>query len=126
MSISTSWIVDHSRTEMMASIGPGGFHPGMQAQHPGVHPGHPMGAPGMAHNPSQPGAQPGMPPQMAHMAVSGPGGQVNPAMMAGGMPPGAGGPNAHALQHLSPQMFQNQQQFACESSSSSLSLSLSP
>ncbi|KAI1397473.1 LIM-domain binding protein-domain-containing protein [Hypoxylon fuscum] len=99
---------------MMASIGPGGFHPGMQAQHPGVHPGHPMGAPGMAHNPSQPGAQPGMPPQMAHMAVSGPGGQVNPAMMAGGMPPGAGGPNAHALQHLSPQMFQNQQQFASQ------------
>ncbi|KAI1759092.1 LIM-domain binding protein-domain-containing protein [Hypoxylon sp. FL1150] len=61
----------------------------------------------MAHNPSQPGAQPGMPPQMgAHMAGSGPGGQVNPAMM-GAMPPG--GPNAQALQHLNPHMFQNQQ-----------------
>ncbi|KAI0483955.1 LIM-domain binding protein-domain-containing protein [Xylariaceae sp. FL0804] len=79
-------------------------------QHPGGHPGHPMGAPGMVHNPSQPGAQPGMPPQMAaHMAVSGPGGQVNPALM-GGMPPGAGGPNAHAMQHLNPQAFQQQQQ----------------
>jgi hypothetical protein len=45
------------------------------------------------------------------VAVSGPGGQVNPAMM-GGMPPGAN-PNAHAIQHLSPaqqQMFQQQQQ----------------
>ncbi|KAI1078606.1 LIM-domain binding protein-domain-containing protein [Whalleya microplaca] len=95
---------------MMASMGPGGFHPGMQ-QHPGVHPNHPMGAPGMAHNPSQPGVQPGMPPQMAgHMAVSGPGGQANPAAMMGGMPPGAGGPSAHALQHLNPQqMFQHQQ-----------------
>ncbi|EMR68649.1 putative topoisomerase ii-associated protein pat1 protein [Eutypa lata UCREL1] len=68
----------------------------------------------MAHNPSQPGAQPGMPQQMAaaHMGVSGPGGQVNPAaMMGGGMAPGAG-PNAHAMHHLNPQMFQQQQQFA--------------
>lgn len=77
-----------------------------------------MGAPGMAHNPSQPGAQQGMPPQMAaHMAVSGPGGQVNPAAMMGAMPPGAVGPNAHALQHLNPQQQQQiyqqqQQQFA--------------
>ncbi|KAG4222973.1 hypothetical protein PC116_g28554 [Phytophthora cactorum] len=90
-------------------------------QHPGAHPGHPMGAPGMAHNPSQPGAQPGIPPQMAaHMAVSGPGGQVNPAAMMGGIPPGAAGPNAHALQHLNPQqqqqMFQ-QQQFSHSGSS---------
>ncbi|RYP19673.1 hypothetical protein DL767_009607 [Monosporascus sp. MG133] len=91
---------------------PGGFHPGAMQQHPGVPPGHPM-APGMAHNPSQPGAQPGMPQQMAaaHMGVSGPGGQVNPAaLMGGGMAPGAG-PNAHAMHHLSPQMFQQQQQF---------------
>ncbi|KAI0171679.1 LIM-domain binding protein-domain-containing protein [Hypoxylon sp. FL1284] len=95
---------------MMASMA-SGFHPNMQ-QHPGVHPGHPMSAPGMAHNPSQPGAQPGMPPQMGtHMAMSGPGGQVNPAAMMGGMPPGAG-PTPHALQHLNPQMFQNPQQFA--------------
>ena len=84
---------------MAASIGPGGFHPGMQ-QHPGVvHPGHPMGAPGMAHTQSQPGGQPGMPPQVAHMAVSGPGGQVNPSAIMGAMPPGVAGPNAHALQH---------------------------
>ncbi|RYP51091.1 hypothetical protein DL768_003497 [Monosporascus sp. mg162] len=91
---------------------PGGFHPGAMQQHPGVPPGHPM-APGMAHNPSQPGAQPGMPQQMAaaHMGVSGPGGQVNPAaLMGGGMAPGAG-PNAHAMHHLNPQMFQQQQQF---------------
>ena len=89
---------------MMTSMAPAGFHPSMQ-QHPGVHPGHPMAAPGMAHNPSQPGAQPGIPPQMAaHMAASGPGGQVNPVAMMGGMPQGAG-PNAHALQHLNPQMF---------------------
>ncbi|RYP22845.1 hypothetical protein DL765_001441 [Monosporascus sp. GIB2] len=90
----------------------GGFHPGAMPQHPGVPPGHPM-APGMAHNPSQPGAQPGMPQQMAaaHMGVSGPGGQVNPAaLMGGGMAPGAG-PNAHAMHHLNPQMFQQQQQF---------------
>ncbi|OTB04814.1 hypothetical protein M426DRAFT_320397, partial [Hypoxylon sp. CI-4A] len=34
--------------------------------------------------------------------------------MMGSMPPGAAGPNAHALQHLTPQqqMFQQQQQFA--------------
>ena len=79
-------------------------------QHPGVPPGHPM-APGMQHNPSQPGAPAGgMPQHMAHMAVSGPGVQVNPAaLMAAGMP--QGGPNAHALQHLNPaqQMFQQQQ-----------------
>jgi hypothetical protein len=56
-------------------------------------------------------------PQM-HMGVSGPGGpQVSqPGAMMGGMPPGAGGPSAHALQHLNPnqaqqaQMFQQQQQ----------------
>jgi len=74
------------------------------------HPGHPM-AQGMAHNPSQPGAQPGMPQHLAHMGgVSGPGGQVNAAALMGGMPAGVGGPNAHALQHLNPQMFQQQQQ----------------
>lgn len=81
-------------------------------QHPGAPPGHPM-APGMAHNPSQPGAQPGgMPHQLVgHMGVSTPGGQMNPAAMMGGMTPGAGGPNAHAMQHLNPaqaQMFQAQ------------------
>jgi hypothetical protein len=74
---------------------------------------------GVPHNPGQqvPG-QPGMPQQM-HMGVSGPGGpQVSQAgAMMGGMPPGAGGPSAHALQHLNPgqaqqqqaQMFQQQQ-----------------
>lgn len=69
-------------------------------QHPGVPPGHHM-APGMAHNPSQPGAQPGIPHHLAQqMGVSAAGGQVNPALMgAGGMPPGA---NAHAMQHLNP------------------------
>ncbi|KAI0466076.1 hypothetical protein F4859DRAFT_336890 [Xylaria cf. heliscus] len=95
---------------MMASIGPG-FHPGMP-QHPVVHPGHAIGAPGMAHTPSQPGAQQGIPPQMAaHLAASGPGGQINPSAMMGGMPQGAAGPNAHALQHLNPQMFQQQQHY---------------
>lgn len=67
----------------------------------------------MAHNPSQPGAPPqGMPHQLApHMAVSAPGGQMNPGPLVGGMPPGAGGPNAHAMSHLNPaqaQMFQAQ------------------
>lgn len=51
-----------------------------------------------------------MPPQMAaHMAASGPGGQVNPAAMMAGMPQGAPGPNTHALSHLTPQIFQQQQ-----------------
>ncbi|KAK3321427.1 LIM-domain binding protein-domain-containing protein [Cercophora scortea] len=68
----------------------------------------------MAHNPSQPGATPGgMPHQLVgHMGVSGPGGQINAALMAG-MPPGAGNPNAHAMQHLNPsqaQLFHHQQQ----------------
>ncbi|ROT40227.1 hypothetical protein SODALDRAFT_91385 [Sodiomyces alkalinus F11] len=86
----------------MMSMGPSfAGHPAGMHQHPGV-PGHPM-APGMPHNPNQPGAPAGagMPQQM-HMAVSGPGGQVNPAALMGGMPPGAAGPNAHALQHLNP------------------------
>lgn len=88
------------------------FHPSMQ-QHPGVHPGHAMAAPGMAHNPSQPGAQQGIPPQLAaHMAASGPGGQVNPAAMMGGMPQAVAGPTAHALSHLSPQIFQQQQPYS--------------
>lgn len=88
-------------------------HPaaGMQ-QHPGA-PTHPMGAPGMIHNPSQPGAQQGgMPHQLVpHMGASAAGGQLNPGAMMGGMPPGAGVPNAHAMQHLNPaqaQMFQPQ------------------
>ncbi|KAH7311717.1 LIM-domain binding protein-domain-containing protein [Stachybotrys elegans] len=77
--------------------------------HPGVA-GHPMG-PGMPPNPGQQGAPGGgMPHQFAggHMGVPGPGGQLNPAMMAG-LPPGAH-PNAH-MQHMSPaqqQMFQQQ------------------
>lgn len=70
-------------------------------------------APGMAHSASQPGAQPGgMSHQLVgHMGVSTPGGQMNPAALMGGMTPGAGGPNAHAMQHLNPaqaQMFQAQ------------------
>lgn len=83
-------------------------------QHPGGVPqGHPMA--GVPHAPGQqiPG-QPGMPQQM-HMGVSGPGGpQVTQAgALMGGMPPGAGGPSAHALQHLNPgqqqaQMYQQQ------------------
>lgn len=89
-------------------------HPGGMQPHPGAPPGHPM-APGMAHNPSQPGATPGtMPHQLVgHMGVSGPGPQMNPAALMGGMPPGGGNPNAHAMQHLNPQaaqMFQHQQQ----------------
>lgn len=84
-------------------------------QHPGVPHGHPGLAPGMAHNPSQPG-QPGTIPQhiAAQMGVSGPGGpQINPAAMMAGMPPGVGGPGAHGIQHLTQQqqamLFQQQQ-----------------
>lgn len=75
---------------------------GMPQQHPGVPQGHNM-APGMAHNPSQPGSQPGgIPAHLAQqMGVSAPGGQVNPSALMGGMP---GGPNAHAMQHLNPQV----------------------
>jgi hypothetical protein len=110
LSISTPWIID-LRSEMMTSMGPAFTgHPGAMQQHPGV-PGHPM-APGMAQHPSQQGAPGGaMQHQLAaHMGVSQPGAQMN--VMAG-MPPGAGGPNAHAMQHLNPQaqMFP-QQQFA--------------
>lgn len=99
----------------MASMGPSfSPHPGGMQQHPGAPPGHPM-APGMAHNPSQPGSTPGgMPHQLVgHMGVSGPGPQMNAAALMAGMPPGAGNPNAHAMQHLSPaqaQMFHQQQQ----------------
>lgn len=78
---------------------------------------------GVPHTPGQqvPG-QPGMPQQM-HMGVSGPGGpQVTQAgALMGAMPPGAGGPSAHALQHLNPgqaqqaQMYQQQMgQMACK------------
>ncbi|OLN86198.1 Transcriptional activator ptaB [Colletotrichum chlorophyti] len=69
-------------------------------------------AQGMPHNPSQQGPPGGGMPHQMHMAVSGPGGQVNPNQLMGGMPPGAGGPNAHALQHLNPAqnpMFQQNQ-----------------
>lgn len=95
-------------------------HPGGLQQHPGVPQGHPMA--GVQHNPGQPGVGqpgPGMPQQM-HMGVSGPGPQVSQAgALMGGMPPGAGGPSAHALQHLNPgqaqqaQMYQQQQAMAC-------------
>lgn len=77
---------------------------------------------GVPHNPGQqiPG-QPGMNPQMHMGGVSGPGGpQVSQAgALIGGMPPGVGGPSAHALQHLNPgqaqqaQLYQ-QQQLACK------------
>lgn len=64
---------------------------------------------GVQHPGQQVPGQPGMPQQM-HMGVSGPGGpQVTQAMM-GGMPPGAGGPSAHALQHLNPGQAQQAQQ----------------
>ena len=97
----------------MTSLGGQAYsHPG-GIPHPGAPQGHPMQA-GMAVPHSQGQVQPGMPQQM-HMGVSGPGGpQVSQAgvMMGGGMPPGAGGPSAHALQHLNPQqqMLQQQQQ----------------
>lgn len=97
----------------MASMGPAFPHGGMQG-HPNMPQGHPGMAPGMPHNPSQQGPQGAAMQQhmAAHMGVSAPGAQVNPAaLMAAGMPPG--GPNAHALQHLNPaqvQMFQQQQQ----------------
>ncbi|GKT57509.1 topoisomerase II-associated protein PAT1 [Colletotrichum tofieldiae] len=95
----------------MTSMGPSfAGHPAGMQQHPGV-PGHPM-AQGMPHNPGQQGPPGGGMPHQMHMAVSGPGGQVNPNQLMGGMPPGAGGPNAHALQHLNPAqnpMFQQNQ-----------------
>ena len=95
---------------MMASMGPGFGHPNVMQQPPGVPGGHPRG-PGMPHNPSQQGVPGGgMPPQLGgHMNVSGAPG--NQALM-GTMPPSAGGPNAHALQHLNPgqgQVFSQQQ-----------------
>jgi hypothetical protein len=91
-------------------------YPGGIQQHPGVPQGHPMA--GVPHNPGQQmQGQPGMNPQM-HMGVSGPGGpQVSQAgALMGGMPPGAGGPSAHALQHLNPQAQQAQmyQQQMCK------------
>lgn len=100
---------------MATSMGPNfsGGHPAGMG-HPGVA-GHAMG-PGVPHNPGQQGAPGGgMPHQFAGgtMAVSAPGGQVNPALMSG-MPPGAN-PHAHALQQLNPQqqqlLQQQQQQF---------------
>ncbi|RFU25735.1 hypothetical protein B7463_g10604, partial [Scytalidium lignicola] len=90
-------------------------HPVGLQQHPGVPQGHPMA--GVPHNPGPQGGQPGpgMPQQM-HMGVSGPGPQVTQAgALMGGMPPGAGGPSAHALSHLNPaqaqqaQLYQQQQ-----------------
>ncbi len=65
-------------------------------------------APGMAHNPSQPGTTAGgIPHQLVgHMGVSGPGPQMNAAALMGGMPPG--NPNAHAMQHLNPAAAQAQ------------------
>jgi hypothetical protein len=98
---------------MMTSLGGQYSHPGGIQQHPGAPQGHPMQA-GMAVPHSQGQVQPGMPQQM-YMGVSGPGGpQVSQAgvMMGGGMPPGSGGPSAHALQHLNPQQQQQQQQQA--------------
>lgn len=98
---------------MATSMGPNftGGHPAAMG-HPGVA-GHAMG-PGMPHNPGQQGAPGGgMPHQFAGgpMAVSAPGGQVNPALMSG-MPPGIN-PHAHALQQLNPaqqqQLLQHQQ-----------------
>ncbi len=97
---------------MMTSLAYNSAHPAGMQQHPGMAQGHPMGVP---HNPGQPGQPgPGMPQQM-HMGVSGPGPQVTQGgAMMGGMPSGAGGPSAHALQHLNPgqqqqAMFQQQQ-----------------
>jgi hypothetical protein len=97
-------------------------HPGGIQKHPGVPQGHPMAGVG-PHNPGQQVAgQPGMPPQMQQMGVSGSGpAQVSQAgAMMGGMPPGAGGPSAHALQHLNPgsaqqaQIYQQQQAQMCK------------
>ncbi|CZR69125.1 uncharacterized protein PAC_19025 [Phialocephala subalpina] len=100
---------------MMTSVASYSPHPGGMQPHPGMAQGHPMGVP---HNPGQPGQPgPGMPQQM-HMGVSGPGPQVSQGAMIGGMPPGAGGPSQHALQHLNPdqkqqaQIFQQQQAMA--------------
>ncbi|GKT51561.1 uncharacterized protein ColSpa_11742 [Colletotrichum spaethianum] len=108
----------------MTSMGPSfAGHPAGMQQHPGV-PGHPM-AQGMPHNPGQQGPPGGGMPHQMHMAVSGPGGQVNPNQLMGGMPPGAGGPNAHALQHLNPAqnpMFQQNQFGNCMSTPSLVQL----
>ncbi|RCI13329.1 hypothetical protein L249_0322 [Ophiocordyceps polyrhachis-furcata BCC 54312] len=70
--------------------------------------GHPMG-PGMPPNAAQQGGPGGGMPQQFGGGHMGPGGQVNPALMAG-LPPGV---NPHALQHLTPaqqqHLFQQQQ-----------------
>jgi hypothetical protein len=98
---------------MATSMGPNfsGGHPAAMG-HPGVA-GHAMG-PGMPQHPVQQGVPGGMPHQFAGnpMAVSAPGGQVNPAMM-GGMPPGSNPHAAHAMQQLTTQqqqLLQQQQQ----------------
>lgn len=81
-------------------------HPGLV---PGMQYGQHMGPP----NPGQPPGQ-GLPPQMMP-GVSGPNGlHVSQAAMMAGIQPGVGGggpgmPNAHALSHLTPQVFQQQQ-----------------
>ncbi|KAI0996058.1 hypothetical protein K3495_g12124 [Podosphaera aphanis] len=96
-------------------------HPSGIPQHPGIAQSHPMSQ--NSSHPGQPG--PGISQQL-HMSVSGPGTQVSPGqIMMAGMPPGAGGPSAHALQHLNPnqqqqaqaqaQMFQQQAMFASNS-----------
>lgn len=90
-------------------------HPGGMQQHPGVPQGHPVMAPG---HPQQ-GGQPGMPQQM-HMGVSGPGApQMQPGAVMGMVP--QGGPNQHALQHLTP--GNPQAQFAMQQSQMCMSKS---
>lgn len=89
-------------------------HPTGLPQHPGVAQGHQMAG---VHTQQGGPPGPGMPQQAFHMGVSGPGvPQVSqPGTMMAGMSPGVngpGGPNAHALQHLTPSqaMYQQQQQ----------------
>lgn len=98
---------------MATSMGPNftGHPAGMG--HPGIS-GHPMG-PGMPPNAGQQAQVGGVPHQFpgAHMPSAASGGQMNPAMMGAGLPPGAN-PSMHGLQHLTPaqqqQIFQQQQQ----------------
>ena len=98
-------------------------HPGGMPGHGGMPHGHPMG-PGHPSNQGMPnGGQAGvsMAQQMQHAMAGGP--QVTQGPMMG-MPQGgpgvSGGPSAHAMQHLNPQInpqfIQNQQQMQARKS----------
>jgi hypothetical protein len=91
---------------MMASMAQP-FHPGTMPGHGGMPPGHPM-APGHPPNQGMPGGQPGMMGQQIH-AMGGPQVSQGPMINLGQPGPGMGGPNAHAMSHLTPNNIMQQQ-----------------